>query len=77
MSERLSWKEIQDLYPDQWVGLVNVEWQNDANVRSAIVKYTNRTGSELLWLQEKEPDLVSFYTTADNVAQIGLVELAG
>lgn len=26
MGERMTWEEIQEKYPDQWVGLVDVEW---------------------------------------------------
>ncbi len=36
----MTWKEIQEKYPDQWVGLTNVVWKDDANVSKADVKYT-------------------------------------
>ena len=39
MEERLTWDEIATKYPDQWVGLVDVDWEDEANVRSAIVRY--------------------------------------
>lgn len=29
MGERMTWEEIQEKYPDQWVGLVDVEWYPD------------------------------------------------
>ena len=40
MSERLTWEEIQEKYPDQWVGLAEVEYEpdNDATIKSAIVR---------------------------------------
>lgn len=39
MSERLTWKEIQEKYPDQWVALDAVKYMNDdgCNVESAVV----------------------------------------
>ena len=36
----MSWSDIQKKYPDQWVGLTNVTWINDATVGSAEVCYT-------------------------------------
>lgn len=39
MHERLTWKQIQEKYPDQWVALTDVRYiDNDGcNVESAIV----------------------------------------
>lgn len=39
MTERMSWKEIQEKYPDQWVALKDVIYLNNdgCNVESAIV----------------------------------------
>ena len=74
MSNRLTWKEIVEKYPDQWVGLVDINWKNEANVESAVVKYSDKTADELLRLQiEEDPDLYSTYTTPDNLLQIGIV----
>ena len=49
MLERLTWKQIQEKYPDQWVGLVDVKYVNDDNatIESAVVKYYDRTQGEL------------------------------
>ena len=74
MSNRLTWKEIVEKYPDQWVGLVDINWKNEANVESAVVKYSDKTADELLRLQiEEDPELYSTYTTPDNLLQIGIV----
>ena len=73
MTERLTWKEIQEKYPDQWVGLVDIDWKNSANVRSAVVKYTDKSCDELFLMGlHDEPDLHSFYTTPDNVPFVGV-----
>ena len=29
MTERMTWKEIQEKYPDQWVGLIDVKYIGD------------------------------------------------
>jgi len=51
MAQRLTWKEIQEKYPDQWVGLVDIVWQDESNIESAIVKYADKSKEELLILQ--------------------------
>ena len=35
MSERLTWEEIQERYPDQWVGLKKLYWHK--NVEGGII----------------------------------------
>ena len=39
MAERMTWKEIQGKYPDQWVALKDVIYMNNdgCNVESAVV----------------------------------------
>lgn len=69
---RLTWEEIQKKYPDQWVGLTDIEWIDDSNINSAIVKYADKTKDELLIMQVKE-EIFSCYTTPDNVFQLGMV----
>ena len=72
--ERLTWKEIQEKYPDQWIGLVAVEWKNDSNVASAVVKYIDKTSGELLKLQMGgEPGLFSCFTTPESCGQLGVI----
>lgn len=72
MPERLTWDEIQEKYPDQWVGLVDIKWKNDSNIESAIVKYIDKSKDELLMMQIKD-EIFSCYTTPDNVFQLGTV----
>ena len=67
MGERMTWKEIVEKYPDQWVGLTDVE-RDGASVRSAVVKYADKTGDELIGMQiADDSNLYSTYTTPDNV----------
>lgn len=76
MTERLTWEEIQERYPDQWVGLIDVEYEpdNDATIQSAIVKYTDKNKNELTRMQiEFNGRVLARYTTPDNVFQLGAV----
>lgn len=72
--DRLTWREIQHRYPDQWIGLTNVKYIDDdgVSIESAVVRYTDRTKSELTRRMLKG-EIVSRYTTPDNVFQLGMV----
>ena len=39
MAERMTWKEIQEKYPDQWVGLIDVNYIDDdgISIESAVI----------------------------------------
>ena len=76
MDERLKWNEIQQRYPDQWVGLVDVEWDG-STVISAVVRYTDRSRGELSRLQLKDSNLYSCYTHPDHLAPLGIVGYIG
>ena len=78
MSERMTWDEIQKRFPDQWVGLVDVEWYSDnvATVKSAIVKYTDKSKDELTMMMLRG-EIDARYTTPDNLFQLGMVEVHG
>ena len=65
-NKRMTWDEIVAKYPDQWVGLIDVEGDKP-NVRSAVVKYTDKTRSELLDLQLHGEISYSTYTTPENL----------
>ena len=71
---RMTWKEIQEKYPDQWVGLIDVKYHNDdgISVESAVIKYTDRPKGELT-RRMLNGEIVSRYTTPDNIFQLGIV----
>lgn len=52
-SKRMTWDEIKEKYPDQWVGLTDVEFDSEfgADIKSAVVEYTDKTANELLGIQ--------------------------
>lgn len=71
MNKRMTWQEIVKTYPNQWVGLTEVECYG-ASVKSAVVKYIDKTGNELVRMQIKDKSLYGTYTTPDDVPFIFL-----
>ncbi len=75
MQERMTWAEIKEKYPEQWIGLVDIDWENGATVRSAVVKYVGKNSTELLEIKfDNEPELVVRYTSPDSLGPMGIVE---
>lgn len=65
--ERLTWKQIQEKYPDQYVGLINVEYGSDGKIKSAEVKYTDDIGKELNILTIGNDNLISIHTSSNKL----------
>lgn len=74
MGERLTWEQIQEKYPDQWVGLTNVTYMdNDGiSVESAVVKYTDKTKGELTRMVLRG-EVVSRHTNPEGHLQLGAI----
>ena len=74
MGERLTWEEIQEKYPDTWLGLVDVKYvDNDgATIESAVVKYTDKSKDEL-GMMAYAGEIVSKYSTPEGIFQLGVV----
>ena len=72
--ERLTWEQIQEQYPDQWVGLSDVQYMDNdgVSVESAVVKYADKTKSELTRLVLKG-EIISRHTNPDGHLQFGMV----
>lgn len=65
---RLSWDEIKSLYPEQHVGLTDVVFEDESqmNIKSAVVKYTDRDMSDCqLLLMAKDGKIVRRYTSLE------------
>ena len=74
MGKGMTWDEIEKKYPEQWLGLSDVDWENEATVRSAIVKYAGKSSDELLKIKfSGEPDLFVRYTSPDSLGPMGIV----
>lgn len=75
--ERLTWEQIQEKYPDQWVGLLDVKYEeNDGiTIESAIIGYTGLSMDTLtkMMLHGK---CVARYTTPDHVFSLGMIEVS-
>ena len=71
---RMTWKEIQEKYPDQWVGLIDVKYVEDdgISIESAVVKYLDKPKGDLTRMALRG-EIVSRYTTPDNFLQSGAV----
>jgi len=72
MTERLMWEQIQKKYPDQWVGLVDVRYRNNngISVESAVVKYKDKTKSELTRMVLKG-EIISRHTNPEGHWKLG------
>ena len=74
MEKRMTWDQIRQTYPDQWVKLVDVEWMpdNQATVKTAVVaRIGDPTEQDLTdALEEKSCEM---YTTPDNHLSMGAV----
>ena len=76
MLKRMTWNEIREKYPNQWVGLTDVEYEEDniSTIRSAIVLRTNKTKSELTLEQiNSNGAVIARYTDPDRLFQLGAV----
>lgn len=74
MSKHLTWEQIQEQYPDQWVGLMDVKYVDDDGilVESAVVKYSDKTKSELTRMVLRG-EIVSRHTNPDGHFPFGMV----
>lgn len=72
---KLSWKEIQEKYPAQQVGLSEVEWEN-GRIAYAVVKYSeeNATIDEITERAIKG-EVFSRYTEPDSLCHIGALSV--
>ena len=73
MEKRMTWEEIEKTYPDKWVGLSKIDWEDESNVRSAIVEYVGDTCGEALKKQLAGEDMFTVYTTPNNLCPLGIL----
>ena len=75
MPTRLTWEQIKQQYPDQWLGLTDVERSNASTVKSAVVAYPNLTKNQALKLAFDSNGKIVARTTKDGGLSIGVVSL--
>ena len=74
MSERMTWSEIAKAYPNQWVGLTDVEWEDSSNIGSAIVTYTDWNKDDLQMEQFKtKGKTMAVYTNPNRLFELGVL----
>ena len=76
MTERMTWSEIAKAYPNQWVGLTEVEYKpdNDATIQSAVVLYTDWSKDDLQMEQfNTDGKVLARYTNPNKLFQLGVL----
>ena len=68
---RLTLQEMIQKYPNQWIGIKDLETENNA-LKSADVIYTDKTASELGFLALNGEKIEPFFTTPDDTFQMGI-----
>lgn len=77
MAERLTRQQMAEKYPDQYLGITNIQYEDNDGVtmESADVVYTDKTDEELLTLQVSgTEDIMCWYTTGSKV-RVGVMTL--
>lgn len=65
MAEKLTWEEIEKLYNQEWVELVNFDWpEGDINPLSGVVRVHAKTRKIFDELVAKEPAMDSAFVFA-------------
>lgn len=67
---RLTRKQMEKKYPNQWLGLKNVIYKNDdgVTIESAEIVYTDKSKEELLKMQISGVDgIIGWYTTEEGM----------
>lgn len=74
--ERLTWKQMQEKYPDQWLGLTDVKYLDDdgVTIESGVVRYTDKTHSELLEMRLDGEEIVHHHTNPDGHFLLGMFQ---
>ena len=76
MSKRMTWPEIAAAYPNQWVGLTDVEREPDnySTIKSAVVLYTDWSKDDLQMEQfNTDGKVLARYTNPNKLFQLGVL----
>ena len=74
MSPRMTWSDIKKTYPDQHVGLAEVEFGDHDEIKSAIVMYSeNNTSKNHIFEQAIGGKVIQAYTSPDKILNLGAV----
>lgn len=73
MAERLTRKQMAERYPNQYLGITNIQYENNDGVtlKSADVVYTDKSDEELLTMQISGiEDIMCWYTTGSKIREV-------
>lgn len=76
MGKHMTWDEIKTTYPNQWVGLTDVEYEapNSATILNATVLYTDKSKDDILIEQiETDGRIIARYTNPNGLFQLGVL----
>lgn len=70
----LTWQEIKEYFPDQWVGLTNVKYKNNdgISIESGRLLHIDKTKDELTVMM-LDGECVARYTTPNNTFKLGTI----
>lgn len=73
MKEQITWEEIKNRYPDQWVRLENVQWEkgNNATIKSAVVRKAGSLADQDL-IDAAQGKCFVCFTTPENHLSVGM-----
>ncbi len=74
MAERLTREQMAEKYPNTYLGINNIKYQNDDGVtlEAADVVYTDKTSNELLMMQISGKEGIIRWYTNDNGLPLGV-----
>lgn len=77
MPEHLTREQMAEKYPDQCIGINNIQYQDNdgVTIESADVIYTDKTEEELLTMQVTGSEDIMCWYTSGNQINIGVVEI--
>jgi len=64
-NKRMTWDEIVEAYPDQWVGIADAELDG-STIRSGVVKYYGISRDELAAIQFTAGNIISIHTALNS-----------
>lgn len=75
MAERLTREQMAEKYPNQWLGINNIEYNDSSKkeIKSVNVVYTDKTASELGLMALHGDNIQPYFTTPDDTFQLGFI----
>lgn len=74
VGKELTWEQIQEYFPNQWVGLTNVVYEDNDGITidRGVLRYIDKDQDELTEMAW-DGKCVARFTTPDNVFKLGVI----